>query len=90
MIHLQNKGIPIKHIIAGLHDGVAKNYKSTLVNNRDLQTPIAFIGGYASNGLARLSFEKILVFLLLRIQRLNILVWKTLDRTAFAKEFYIS
>jgi predicted CoA-substrate-specific enzyme activase len=60
MIHLQNKGIPIKHIISGLHDGVAKNYKSTLVNNRVLQGPIAFIGGYASNGLARASFAKIL------------------------------
>ncbi|MDN5278585.1 MAG: hypothetical protein PWR01_2550 [Clostridiales bacterium] len=60
MIHLQNKGIPIKHIIAGLHDGVAKNFKSTLINNRELETPIAFIGGYASNGLARQSFEKIL------------------------------
>ncbi|GAB4271863.1 MAG: acyl-CoA dehydratase activase [Candidatus Rifleibacteriota bacterium] len=60
MIHLQNKGIPIKHIIAGLHDGVAKNFKSTLVNNRELKSPIAFIGGYASNGLARTSFEKIL------------------------------
>ncbi|MGM0598544.1 MAG: acyl-CoA dehydratase activase [Candidatus Rifleibacteriota bacterium] len=60
MIHLQNKGIPVKHIIAGLHDGVVKNFKSTLINNRDLLEPIAFIGGYASNGLARHSFEKIL------------------------------
>ncbi len=60
MIHLQNKGIPIRHIISGLHDGVAKNYKSTLVNNRILQEPVAFIGGYASNLLARYSFEKIL------------------------------
>jgi predicted CoA-substrate-specific enzyme activase len=60
MIHLQNKGIPIKHIIAGLHDGVAKNFKSTLINNRELQEPVAFIGGYASNQLARASFEKIL------------------------------
>lgn len=60
MIHLQNKGIEIKHIIAGLHEGVAKNFKSTLVNNLTLQGPVAFIGGYASNSLARKSFEKIL------------------------------
>ena len=60
MIHLQNKGIPIRHIISGLHEGVAKNYKSTLVNNRKLQAPVAFIGGYASNMLARQSFERIL------------------------------
>lgn len=60
MIHLQNKGVPIRHIIAGLHEGVARNFKSTLVNNRDLKAPIAFIGGYASNKLAAKTFEKII------------------------------
>jgi predicted CoA-substrate-specific enzyme activase len=60
MIHLQNKGIAGKHIIAGLHEGVAKNFKSTLINNRPIPAPIAFIGGYAANQLARRSFEKIL------------------------------
>ena len=60
MIHLQNKGIPIKHIIAGLHQGVARNYRSTLISNRKLEEPVAFIGGYASNKLAKKSFEDIL------------------------------
>jgi len=60
MIHLQNKGIAIRHIIAGLHDGVAKNFKSTLISNRRLESPVAFIGGYASNSMAKNSFEKIL------------------------------
>ena len=60
MIHLQNKGIPIKHIIAGLHQGVARNYRSTMVSNRKLEEPAAFIGGYASNRLARKAFEDIL------------------------------
>lgn len=60
MIHLQNKGIPMRHIISGLHEGVAKNYKSTLINNRELHEPVAFIGGYASNMLARQAFERIL------------------------------
>ncbi|HOT29364.1 MAG TPA: acyl-CoA dehydratase activase [Candidatus Ozemobacteraceae bacterium] len=60
MIHLQNKGIPVKHIIAGLHEGVAKNFKSTLINNRTLAEPVAFIGGYATNDLARTAFSKIL------------------------------
>ncbi len=60
MIHLQNKGIAIRHIIAGLHEGVAKNFKSTLITNRPLERPVAFIGGYASNSLAREGFEKIL------------------------------
>jgi predicted CoA-substrate-specific enzyme activase len=60
MIHLQNKGIPTKHIIAGLHEGVARNYKSTLITNRILKGPVAFIGGYATNRLAIKAFEKIL------------------------------
>ena len=60
MIHLQNKGIPIKHIIAGLHQGVARNYRSTMVCNRELHEPVAFIGGYASNRLARQAFQDIL------------------------------
>ena len=60
MIHLQNKGIPIKHIIAGLHQGVARNYRSTLISNRRIEAPVAFIGGYASNRLAKKAFEDIL------------------------------
>ncbi|MBF0502951.1 MAG: hypothetical protein HQM09_22640 [Candidatus Riflebacteria bacterium] len=60
MIHLQNKGIAIRHIIAGLHEGVAKNFKSTLINDRPLSPPVAFIGGYAGNPLARRAFEKVL------------------------------
>lgn len=60
MIHLQNKGIAIRHIIAGLHEGVAKNFKSTLITNRRLDGPVAFIGGYAGNTLAKKAFEAIL------------------------------
>ncbi len=60
MIHLQNKGISIKHIIAGLHQGVARNYRSTLISNRKLEEPAAFIGGYASNTLAKKAFEEVL------------------------------
>ena len=60
MIHLQNKGIAIRHIIAGLHEGVAKNFKSTMITNRRLEGPVAFIGGYATNTLARKAFETIL------------------------------
>jgi len=60
MIHLQNKGIENKHIIAGLHEGVAKNFKSTLINNLVLEEPVYFIGGCASNRLAIKAFEKTL------------------------------
>lgn len=51
MIHLQNKGESLANIIAGLHYGTAANYLSTLVANRVLAGPIAFIGGMASNRL---------------------------------------
>ncbi|MBI3038844.1 hypothetical protein HYY75_07335 [bacterium] len=60
MIHLQNKGNAVRDIIAGLHEGVAKNFKSTLITNRTLHGPVAFIGGFASNELAKKSFKKIL------------------------------
>ena len=51
MIHLQNKGEPLPNIIAGLHFGNAANYVSTIVGNRELSSPMVFIGGMASNPL---------------------------------------
>ncbi|MBB5022689.1 acyl-CoA dehydratase activase [Desulfurispira natronophila] len=51
MIHLQNKGESLANIIAGLHAGNAANYMSTMVGNRQLDEPIVFIGGMASNDL---------------------------------------
>lgn len=57
MIHLQNKGEPLSNIIAGLHYGNAANYISTIVANRDLEAPIAFIGGVASNRLQVRAFQ---------------------------------
>ncbi len=60
MIHLQNRGIKIRHIIKGLHEGVARNYKSTLITNHSLPEPVYFIGGYSLNPLAVEAFRKIL------------------------------
>ena len=51
MIHLQNKGEKLEDIIAGLHEGNASNYLSTIVSNRVLPEPILFIGGLAMNEL---------------------------------------
>ncbi|HQG46993.1 MAG TPA: BadF/BadG/BcrA/BcrD ATPase family protein, partial [bacterium] len=51
MIHLQNKGEPLPNIIAGLHYGNAANYLSTIVANRELEDPVVFVGGMASNRL---------------------------------------
>ena len=51
MIHLQNKGESLENIIAGLHEGNSANYISTIVSSRDIEAPIAFIGGMARNQL---------------------------------------
>ncbi|UCG13446.1 MAG: CoA activase [Deltaproteobacteria bacterium] len=51
MIHLQNKGEPLPNIIAGLHQGNAANYMSTIVANQQVHDPVVFIGGVASNEL---------------------------------------
>ncbi len=58
MIHLQNKGESLSNIIAGLHYGTAANYLSTIVSNRKLHEPIAFIGGMAENELLVQAFRK--------------------------------
>ncbi|RQD56925.1 MAG: CoA activase [Desulfonatronovibrio sp. MSAO_Bac4] len=58
MIHLQNKGESLSNIIAGLHHGTAANYLSTIVSNRKLHAPMAFIGGMASNELQVRAFQK--------------------------------
>ena len=51
MIHLQNKGEPLENVIYGLHAGNARNYISTIINNRVLEEPIVFIGGLTLNEL---------------------------------------
>ena len=57
MIHLQNKGEKLEDIIAGLHEGNASNYLSTIVSNRMLARPILFIGGLALNELQAQAFK---------------------------------
>ncbi len=58
MIHLQNKGEPLANIIAGLHEGSAANYLSTIVGTRRLESPVLFIGGVASNPLQVRAFRR--------------------------------
>jgi len=57
MIHLQNKGEKLEDIIAGLHEGNASNYLSTIVSNRVLPKPILFIGGLTMNELQVRAFR---------------------------------
>ncbi len=58
MIHLQNRGERLEDIIHGLHVGNARNYMSTIVNNRQLAEPIIFIGGLSKNQLQVNAFKK--------------------------------
>ena len=54
MIHLQQQAVPDYDIVAGLCLGMARNFKATLARGRDLELPIAFVGGVASNaGMVR-------------------------------------
>jgi predicted CoA-substrate-specific enzyme activase len=57
MIHLQNKGEKLEDIIAGLHEGNASNYLSTIVSNRVLPGPMVFIGGLTMNELQVRAFR---------------------------------
>ncbi|MGD8315325.1 MAG: acyl-CoA dehydratase activase, partial [Syntrophobacterales bacterium] len=58
MIHLQNKGESLGNIIAGLHQGNAANYVSTIVASQEVQDPVVFIGGVASNELQVDAFRR--------------------------------
>lgn len=49
MIHLQQIGTPVSHIVAGLCHAVARNFKSSIASGRDFRPPVAFVGGVAAN-----------------------------------------
>ncbi len=49
MIHLQQIGTPVSHIVAGLCYAVARNFKSSIASGRDFRPPVAFVGGVAAN-----------------------------------------
>ena len=49
MIHLQQIGTPVSHIVAGLCFAVARNFKSSIASGRDFRPPVAFVGGVAAN-----------------------------------------
>ena len=60
MIHLQQIGTPVSHIVAGLCFAVARNFKSSIASGRDFRPPVAFMGGVAANpGMVR-AFREVL------------------------------
>ncbi len=54
MIHLQQIGTPVSHIVAGLCFAVARNFRSSIASGREFRPPVAFVGGVAANpGMVR-------------------------------------
>jgi predicted CoA-substrate-specific enzyme activase len=49
MIHAQQKGYSPAEILRGLCDAVARNFKSSIVKGRPVQTPVALIGAVSQN-----------------------------------------
>ncbi len=49
MIHLQQQATPVHDIVAGLCLGLARNLKSSLCQGKNVEPPVAFCGGVASN-----------------------------------------
>ncbi|MDH4210440.1 MAG: acyl-CoA dehydratase activase [candidate division WOR-3 bacterium] len=49
MIHLQQIGTAPDDLIAGLCLALARNFKSVIAKGREIETPVAFVGGVAAN-----------------------------------------
>jgi predicted CoA-substrate-specific enzyme activase len=49
MIHAQQKGYSPAEILRGLCDAVARNFKSSIVKGRPVETPVALIGAVSQN-----------------------------------------
>ena len=49
MIHAQQKGYNPEEVLRGLCDAVARNFRTSVVRSHPVQTPVAFVGGVASN-----------------------------------------
>jgi len=60
MIHKQQLGYPAEDIIKGLCEALARNYLNNVGKGKDIQSPIMFQGGVASNTGMRQAFQKYL------------------------------
>jgi predicted CoA-substrate-specific enzyme activase len=49
MIHAQQKGYSPAEILRGLCDAVARNFKSSIVKGRPVETPVALVGAVSQN-----------------------------------------
>jgi predicted CoA-substrate-specific enzyme activase len=60
MIHKQQIGHKVEDIVAGLCQGLARNFLSNVAKGKNIQPPIVFLGGVSENVGMRWAFEKAL------------------------------
>jgi predicted CoA-substrate-specific enzyme activase len=60
MIHKQQIGHKIEDIVAGLCDGLVRNYLANVAKGKKISPPILFVGGVSENVGMRWAFEKAL------------------------------
>jgi len=63
MIHLQQIGTNPEDLIAGLCLALARNFKSVIAKGKEIETPVAFVGGVAANKGMIKAFNEILKIL---------------------------
>ena len=60
MIHLQQEGVPLSDILAGLCLALARNFKSVIGKGKSFTPPVLFQGGVARNAAVARAFEDVL------------------------------
>ena len=60
MIHKQQIGHKVEDIVAGLCQGLARNFLANVAKGKNVQPPIVFLGGVSENVGMRWAFEKAL------------------------------
>ena len=60
MIHKQQIGHAVEDIVAGLCQGLARNFLSNVAKGKNIKEPIVFLGGVSENVGMRKAFEKAL------------------------------
>lgn len=60
MIHLQQKGTPVREIVAGVCHALVRNFRSTVAAATELNAPISFQGGVAANAGIIKAMRKVL------------------------------
>lgn len=59
MIHLQQIATPDYDIVAGLCYALARNFKGNIAKGKDVESPIAFVGGVAANAGMRRAMREV-------------------------------